>query len=72
MSAEQKTLALRLNFFGGVYGFLKQGACQREYFSWVAHDVDADDIPEEVEDVIGARRLTCMVIGVRKPTWSIL
>jgi hypothetical protein len=29
--------------------------------SGVAHDVDADYIPEEVGEVIGASQLTCMV-----------
>ena len=38
--------------------------------SGVAHEVNADYIPEEVGEVIGAGRLTCMVDGVRKPTSS--
>jgi hypothetical protein len=40
--------------------------------SGVSLEGKAKDITEEVDGMVGARRLTCMVDGLRKPTSSIL
>ena len=40
--------------------------------SGVALEIKAEDITEDIDGVVGARRLTCMVDGVKKLTSSML
>lgn len=68
VSAEQKKLAFCLKKIfelNVLYMYFQSRAPVKGVISR-----DADDIPEEVGEVIGAGRLTCMVDGVRKPTSS--
>ena len=39
---------------------------------WVEQEIKAEDITEDIDGVVGARRLTCMVDGEKKFTSSML